>query len=396
MKITGIHTYKFSVPAGEERRDPYTGGPIASTEKSWLFLKIETDGGIAGWGEGTGEWLVEPVEAALHQWEPLLVGQDPLRVAALTDDLSDRSPWKGGPILGTAAAAVNMALYDIAGKAWGVPVHVILGGKRRDRVRVYGNGGLDFESPDKAVASAKQRRQMGYLAGKGNPLETRRWPMDPQAIEQSVACVAAVRQAMGPEFQIMLDTHGSPTPELSLEFARRVAPHHPLFLEEPVKVGCVEALLAVSRASPVPIATGEKIFTLAGFKELIDRRACAFLQPDIAHCFGITQMMAIAKLAEMAQMLMSPHNVGGPLYHGATLNAVAAMPNFLIQEITDVWFEQYHRYADHDWVIRDGYMNVSDRPGLGVEIKEQDIAKLPYQPMTYRQYRHEDGSWKGW
>jgi galactonate dehydratase len=169
-----------------------------------------------------------------------------------------------------------------------------------------------------------------------------------------------------------------------------------LFLEEPVKVGSVEALLAVSRRSPVPIAAGEKLFTLRAFKELVDARACAYLQPDVAHCFGISNMTAIARLAETSQMLMAPHNAGGPLHLAATLHVDAAVSNFLIQEVPADWFDQFHRYVDHDWVIKDGYVNVSDRPGLGVEVKEQDIARLPYEPMDYRQYRHEDGSWKGW
>ncbi len=394
MKITGIKTYKFSMPVGQPSHDPHTGELLGSTAKAWLFLKIETDAGISGWGEGTGEWLVPSVEVTLHEWSRLLVGQDPQRVDSLSEDITDRLPWKGGPVLGTAIAAINMALYDIAGRAWGVPVHVILGGRRRDRVRVY--GGMSMASPEEAAESAVRTRQKGYAACKSNPLETRRWPMDEAAIEHSVACVAAVREATGPEFDILLDAHGSPTPELSLAFANRVAAYRPLFLEEPVKWGSVEALVAVSRRSPVPIATGEKLFTLRDFKELIDRRACAYLQPDIAHCFGITNMMAIARLADTSQMLMAPHNAGGPLQLAASVHADSAMNNFLIQEVSASWFEQFHRYVDHDWVLKDGYLSVSDRPGLGVEVKEEDIAKLPYEPMAYRQYRHEDGSWKGW
>ncbi len=394
MKITAIETYKFSVPSGIERRDPHTGGVISSAHKSWLFLKVETDAGISGWGEGSVEWLVPPVEAMLHNFSRLLVGENPLRVAALCDDITDRLPWKGGPVLGTAVAAVNMALYDIAGKAWDVPVHTILGGKRRDCVRVY--GGMSMQSPEQAVESALFAREKGYAGCKGNPLETRRWPMDDAAVDHAAACVAAVREAVGPEFDILLDAHGSPTPELGLAFAHRIAPSRPLFLEEPSKWGSVDALLAVSRRSPVPIATGEKLFTLREFKELTDRRACAYLQPDIAHCFGITNMMAIAKLAEGAQMQMAPHNASGPLHLAASVHADAAMPNFLIQETPTACFDQFPRYVDHDWVIKDGYINVSDRPGLGLEVKERDIAKLPYEPMAYRQYRHEDGSWKGW
>ena len=231
---------------------------------------------------------------------------------------------------------------------------------------------------------------------KANPLETRTWPCDQSAVELSTACVAAIREAMGSHFDILLDTHGSPTVELALAFAHRVAPYRPLFLEEPIKVGSVEALMEVSRKSPIPVATGEKLFSLRDFLPLIEQRACAYLQPDATHCFGITTLLGIAQRAEENQMLMAPHNVGGPIAHAATLHADAVMNNFLIQETTEVFFDQFSRYAEHDWTIEDGYINISNEPGLGVQVKEADLAKLPYEPLAYRQYRYADGSWKGW
>ena len=393
MKITGIKTYKFDVPAGEETHDRNTGALLSSNFKPWLFLKIETDTDISGWGEGSGGWLAPSVEPTLHEWSVLLIDQDPLRVVALTEDIPNRLPFKGGPVFATALAAINMALYDIAGKAWGVPVHTILGGRQRDRVRVY-RGGNIFSDPEQAVAEARRVQSCGVAGLKGNPLENRTWPMDGTAIDHSTSCVTAVREELGPGFDILLDTHGSPTPELSIEFARCVAPLRPLFLEEPVKVGSTEALLQVSRQSPVPIATGEKLFSLQEFQPLIDQRACAFLQPDVAHCGGITGLMDIARAARQAQMLMAPHMDGGPISFAATLHADAVSANFLIQETA--FFEQLNRYVEHPWVIEDGYVNISDQPGLGIEVKEQDIAELTYEPPPYRQYRHADGSWKGW
>lgn len=391
MKITRVQTYKFNVPPSK----PLSGEHPSGAQKAWLFLKIETDVGISGWGEGSGEWLTPSVEATLHEWSSLLVGRDPLQVAALTDDITDRLPWKGGPVFGTAIAAINVALYDIAGKAWGVPVHTILGGKRRDLVRVYSGGDL-FSSPDGAVASARQVKSRGFAGMKGNPLESRTWPMDRTAIDHCVACVSSAREAVGSDFDLLLDTHGSPLPELSIEFARQVAPYAPLFLEEPVKAGSVEALLEVSMKSPIPVATGEKLFTVADFKPLIDKRACAFLQPDVTHCFGITTLLDIGKLADHSQMLMAPHNAGGPLCFAASVHTDAVTPNFLIQEASADRFDQFGDFVEHDWTIEKGYVNVSDAPGLGVEVKESDIADLPYTPYPYRQYRHEDGSWKGW
>ena len=396
MRITSVKTYPLSVPTGQEIRDPGTGELICSTMKSWLFLKLETDAGISGWGEGSGEWLVPAVDTMLKELVPLLLDRDPTQVEALTEDVCNFAPRKGGPIIGTAIAAINMALYDIAGKAWGVPVHTILGGKRRDRIQVYGSGGLVESSPAEAAETAKKHIANGYAGIKGNPLESRRSPMDMASIDRSLECIAAVREAIGPEAAILLDTHGSPTPELSIEFARRVAAYSPMFLEAPVKVGSVDALMDVTQRSPIPIATGEQLFAVREFDELIQRRACAFLQPDITHCFGVTAFIEIAKRAARQQMLMAPHNVAGPVGNAATHHACAATPNFLILEMVPAYFERFDQYAEHDWRIADGYINVSDRPGLGIEVKEADIAKLPLEPMAFRQYRHADGSWKGW
>jgi galactonate dehydratase len=176
-----------------------------------------------------------------------------------------------------------------------------------------------------------------------------------------------------------------------------VAPYRPLFLEEPCKVGSVEVLKEISEKSPVPIATGEKLFSYRDFKEVIDARACAYLQPDISHSFGIDNFLHISRLADDAQMLMAPHNASGPIHFAALLQADAVLRNFLIQEVSGSWFRRFDEFIDHDFRLRDGFVNLPDRPGLGIEVKEEDIAKLPYDKrMTYRQYRHADGSWKGW
>lgn len=176
-----------------------------------------------------------------------------------------------------------------------------------------------------------------------------------------------------------------------------VAPYQPLFLEEPCKVGSVQALKEISKRSPVPIATGEKLFSYRDFKEVIDARACAFLQPDVSHSFGIDNLLHISRRAEEMQMLMAPHNAGGPIHFAALMHADSAINNFLIQEVSGTWFRRFGRYVDHDLTLKDGFVAVPERPGLGIEVKEADIAKLPYdQRMPFRQYRHADGSWKGW
>ena len=178
MKITDLKTYMFNVVTGPVRLDSNTGQPISSGFKTWLFLKLETNAGVSGWGEGSGEWISPIVETAIHGLKELLIGRDPLDVTAICDDITDRIPWKGGPIIGSAIAAVNMALYDIAGKALDVPVHQLLGGRQRDRILIYDNGGLNFDSIDQARSQSRAAVESGARGLKGNPLEGRTWAMD--------------------------------------------------------------------------------------------------------------------------------------------------------------------------------------------------------------------------
>ena len=221
--------------------------------------------------------------------------------------------------------------------------------------------------------------------------------MDYRELEHCTQVIAAVRDEVGPQIELMLDTHGSPSPALSIAFARMVAPYRPLFLEEPCKVGSVKALQEISVKSPVPIATGEKLFSFRDFKEIIEARACAFLQPDLSHSFGINNFLHIARLADDAQLLMAPHNAGGPVHFAALVNVDATISNFLIQEVSGTWLARFDEFVDHDFQLQEGFIKLVNRPGLGIDVKEQDMAKLPYdRRMKYRQYRHADGSWKGW
>ena len=399
MKITGIKTYisncsRQSKAPAREATDQTRG----SSFKTWLFLKVETDAGIHGWGEGSGEWLSPIVQKTLHEWEPLLVGRDPTDIGATWEDIQNRLPWKGGPVFGSAVAAIDMALHDITGKAWGVPVYKLLGGRRRDRIKVY-DGGISFAgSVDQARERARSTVERGSRGLKGNPLEGRRWPMDRREIEHSSNIVHAVREEVGDSIELMLDCHGSPTPELAIAFAESVAGAGVLFLEEPCKVGSVNALAEISGRSPIPIATGEKLFTLGQFRELIDQRACAFLQPDLSHCFGITGLLRIASAAAEEQMLMAPHGGIGPILLSAYMHADAAMENFLIQEGSTAWHVGcFDDLVEHDWVLNDGHIELNDRPGLGIDVQEDAVAQMPYdEAMAFRHYRHADGSWSGW
>jgi galactonate dehydratase len=398
MKITGVKTFLFNVKTEQPPARDISNGELLSSEfKTWLFLKIETDSGLAGWGEGSGEWLSALVAAALREWEPLLIDRDPTDISAICEDIQQHLPWKGGPVFGSAIAAIDMALHDLAGKAWNVPVYKLLGGRRRNRIKVYDNNGLFFGSVDEARRIACEAVGRGYRGLKGNPLEGRTWPMDAHAIDHSAAVVQAVRDEVGPSVELMLDCHGSPTPELALAFASRVVSARPLFIEEPCRVGSVDALAQISQRSPIPIATGEKLSDFGAFKEIVDRRACAYLQPDLGHAFGIGAFIEIARAAARQQMLMAPHNASGPIYFAALMHADAAVENLLIQEMNRAWFDRFSEWIDHDWLLADGFIELNDRPGLGITVHEERLASCRYdRPMAFRNYRHVDGSWKGW
>ena len=395
MKITGLRTYISNSPP---QTKPKNGETRASAFKTWMFVKIETDAGISGWGEGSGEWLSPIVEKAVHEYEPMLVGRDPTDFQVLWEDLQNRLPWKGGSVFGSAVAAIDMALHDITGKAWGVPVYKLLGGRRRDRVRVY-DGGIAFGStPAEARAKARADIERGSRAMKGVPLEGRGTQLDRDALMRASDVLHAVRDEVGDEIALMIDCHASPLPELSILLAELVADTRPLFLEEPCKVGSVEALEAVKSKTTIPIATGEKLYSVRDFKELIDRRSCAILQPDGAHAFGITGLRRIGAAAAEQQMLMAPHGGIGPVYFAALMHADAAMQNFLIQEGSTLWHTPwFDDLVEHDWVLDEGYIELNDRPGLGIEVNEEAVAARAYdEPMPFRQYRHVDGSWAGW
>lgn len=378
MKITELETYTF-----------WKGSRNA------LLLKIQTDAGIYGWGEGTLEWMEDVVSAAIHNYRELLIGQNPLNNLSLIDDLARRFPWKGGPIIGSALSAIDIALWDIAGKVRSAPVYELLGGARRQKMRAYAN--YSFIDLDEAVRLAHYWTNQGITAMKANPVEQRRWPWDLKEIDQTVKVLAAVRDAVGPHVDFLLDAHGSPTPLLAVALADAIAPYRPMFLEEPTQWGDISALTEVAQKSTVPIATGEKLMAATDFRDLCNARAAAIFQPDVCHAYGITGLRRIAEMAELYQIWLAPHNANGPVGTAAALHLDATIHNFLIQEGGGNYREFFSLLQEpYPYEVVDGYFHLSGQPGLGVEVDEAALTELPAQRMEIRQYRHTDGSWSGW
>lgn len=372
--------------------------------RNWIFVKITTDEpGLIGWGEATLEWKTHAVSGAIRDLTPLLVDQDPMRTAHLWQSMYRHPFFKGGVVTMSAISGVDQALWDIKGKALGVPVWQLIGSNVRDRVRMYDHlgggemasvyGPLDAEVfAERAAASVSA----GFSAIKilavptSGPLPT----MDD--LTQAEQCMSMVRSAVGDGVEIMVDLHGRTTPSGALAYGHRLAPFRPWFFEEPCQPEDITALAEVARALPFPVASGERLIGRNEFRDLVDHRAAAIIQPDICHVGGITEMMKIASMADMRQIPLAPHNPLGPVAAWANLHVDFATPNFLIQEImrADVpWRDEIVTATPN---IINGWVDLPQRPGLGVDVIEKAAQRYPYQPETQFMTTLIDGSVGDW
>ena len=368
--------------------------------RNWVFVKVETDEpGLVGWGEASLEWKTRAVAGAVADFAPMLVGQDPARIEHLYQMMYRQSFFRMGVIGMSAVSGIEQALWDIRGKVLGVPVYELLGGLVRDRVRMYTHlGGGEMKAvyetqyssePQVFVERALEVKARGYSAIKvliTPPTET----LNPiAAYRYAERMMAALREGLGEEMDIMVDFHGRQFPGNAIEFCRVLAPFRPYFIEEPVPPENVDALVEVRRASSVPIATGERLVTRFAFRELFEKQACHIIQPDLSHCGGLWEAKKIAAMAETYFMGVAPHNPLGPVANAAALHFALSTPNFLIQEdmLSDVpWRWDVVRSSLE---TKDGYWLPTSAPGLGIEVDEAAAAKHPFeqeilQPLTAR------------
>ncbi len=357
--------------------------------RNWVFVKVETDqDGLWGWGEASLEWKTRAVAGAVEDFAPMILGEDPARIEHIYQKMYRQSFWRLGVIGMSAISGIEQALWDIRGKALAVPVYQLPGGRVRDRVRMYTHlGGGDmkavYETQDAAdpapmVELAQKVVADGYGAVKvllTPPTETLA-----RAIELNTAerFMRALREALGDGIDIMVDCHGRHFPGNALEFLKVLAPYRPYFVEEPVPPENVDAMAEVRRASPVPIATGERLVTRFGFREVFEKQACHVIQPDLCHCGGLWEAKKIAAMAETYYIGVAPHNPLGPVANAAALHFALSTPNFLIQE--DMLADVPWRWdvVKHDLKTRDGYWLPCDAPGLGVEVDEAAAKKHPF------------------
>lgn len=359
-----------------------------------LFLKIHTDEGLVGLGEPILEGRALTCAQAVAELEPYLIGQDPTRVVHHWQAMYRHAFYRGGPILTSALSGVEQALWDLAGKAVGLPVYRLLGGPLRDRIRIY--PGIGGPTPEAAAAAAKARADEGYTAIKTGVAGGRaaRIVESPAFVDRAVATFAAMREAVGKEVDIAIDFHGAISPQTAGLLIKALEPYQPLFIEEPVQCQNVDVLADLARKTHIPIATGERLFTKWGFRDVLEKGAASILQPDISHAGGIFEGRLIAGMAESYYAGIAPHCPLGAIALASCIQLDAAIPNFLIQEQGNLGVG----YLKQPFVVKDGFVDLPQGPGLGIELDEEALRdKITTEGWRSPELFHpDDGSVVDW
>ena len=359
-----------------------------------VLVQVFTDKGFSGVGDAAIAYGAGATAAAgmiKDLTEGMLLGKDPFRIEALWSEMYDHSFWAkgGGPIVFAGISAIEQALWDIKGKALGVPIYEMLGGKFRDKARVYANGwSFRCVTPDDFARAAERVVKDGYTALKFYPLASpdatnpngllRHVPLraiDRDAENLAIARVKAVRDAVGPDIDVLLDMSAELTTDAVIRIGQRVEEFDIFFFEEPVDPFDVEALKKVSEHVDLPIAVGERIYTRYGFRSIMERHAADILQPDIGNTGGIMEAKKIAAMAEVYNMRIQPHTCASPVATAAALQLDACIPNFIIQELYPYRIPEHFEIVDHapEWEVQNSYLPISDRPGLGVELVDERV-----------------------
>ena len=371
--------------------------------RNWVFVKVETDEGLHGWGEATLEWKTATVVGAIEDCSRFVIGEDPARIEHLWQMMYRQYFWRVGIEGMSAISGIEQALWDIRGRALGVPVYELLGGRVRDRVRVYDHlgggrmeGMYESETPEQFAERALMVRERGYTALKFMAVPRTEPVEGARSVRRAESLVRAVRDAVGPDIDLMVDLHARTWPAMAIQYCHAFEPYGLLFFEEPCPTEDIEATAQVTRQSRVPIATGERLVTRWQFRDVLEKRACHVIQPDISHCGGLWEARKIAAAAETHSIAVAPHNPNGPVATAVAVHFALATPNWLIQETIsgDVpWRDDVVRGA-----VRpvDGFVQVPSAPGLGIEVDEREAARHPFEPELEQRYFHPDGAVADW
>lgn len=349
--------------------------------KNWAFLKIYTDEGLTGVGEITSGLQTKPVEAAVHELKPLFMGKDPRNVNEIYDSI-----YKGLFLsYSNVIAGIDQACWDILGKSLNVPVWRLLGGKVRPRIRAYANGWYRGPRDPQFFADAAQRMvAMGYTALKFDPFGNAYRFMSREEERLSLRLVRAVREAVGDDVDLLIEAHDRFSVSTAVTLGHKLAEYNPMWFETPVMSMDIEATLEVARRVPIPVASGERFIRLGDYSKLLAGQAVSIVQPELLLIGGISGMMKTAAIAESYESFIAPHNAQSPLCTVVNAHIGAVVPNLLIQECFDDTNSDWSREIMNGTVaVQDGYIEIPDRPGLGVELNEAEIAKHPYGDQNF-------------
>jgi len=377
--------------------------------RNWIFVKVLTDqDGLYGWGEATLEWHTRGVVASIEDISELIIGEDPRRVEHLWQMMHRQHFWHGnGIVRATAIAGIDLALWDIMGKVAGMPCSSLWGGPVRDHVRTYchlGGGNMEdfYETPVENAARfadlARQAVADGFTAFKSMAVPSTLPIEGLKPIRAAEKAVAAMREAVGDDIDIMVDCHARPSPAMGMQFAKALEPYGLYFFEEPCWPECREGLAAIAAAVRTPIATGERVTHLSEFRDLFMAGACAICQLDITHCGGLTGARRVAALAEAWRIALAPHNPQGPVSTAASLEFGFSQPSYIICETV------HHDVPWRQDVVSEGFtvekvgriVRPNTRPGLGIEINEAEVRRHPFQQEILQRVFLSDGSVGDW
>ncbi len=388
VRITGFKT--FGVTWEEDSDRPY------------VFVKLETDQGVVGWGEATLEGKAGAVLQTIDDLKEFYIGQDPMRVEHIWQSMYVHAFYRAGPILGSAIAGIDQALWDIRGKVLGQPVYRLLGGPVDPRgVRGYYHARAN--TPEQLAALRESANELGITAFKSGIPGYYEWIETNERINEAVGRIQMLREGLGDGIDIGVDFHAKTSPTVASIICKEIEPLHLMFVEEPCPPENYRAMARIARRTTTPIATGERLVAHYSTQQLLEDGSIDILQCDINHVGGVTALWKVGAMAEASGCRMAPHACEGPIGGIATLHVDAAMPNFAIQEICSGLEPTFKEQLWQDWLgfpamrMVDGYFPLPDKPGLGFEVNEQALARHPFKgtrPM--RRVWHQDGSVAAW
>jgi len=353
--------------------------------RNLIFVKVFTDEGIYGVGEATIEWKTNATMGALEDIRPYVIGADPFRIEHLFSECFRQTYWHTDPCTLSAVAAIEMACVDITGKAYNMPAYQLFGGKVHNSLKVYMNGFSRAKNAQEFAADAEVAVKNGATALKWDCFGDSWITITTAAMNRLIEYTSAVRDAVGPETEIIIEAHGRFNVHNALLIARELAPFKPKFIEEPVFADIVQDTIEFHQLSPVPTAAGERLFGKRMFRELIDRNGVDYIQPDLVHCGGMNELKKIGSMAEVHGIQIAPHNPNGPIANAATMHVCATMPNFeFLETIGDAPYR--NELTNEKRIIKDGYVVVSDAPGLGIDFDPDACVKYPPVLMSQRMF----------